>query len=331
MTLTGINQRGGQHLGSILITGAQIARQHRTDKTSSTDEEKEYRHAFLIVEAKKGPGGNHPRHVLCAESDEERDAWVELLVRYYTGTYNEELHFSSSSGLNTANSNSIVTSQHSHSPSQARSSTSSSEIPYATPSRKPPPVRPPLTTDDFTRSSSPARSIDPSPIERPPTSAPFRNADRGLPSSLPDSSPLSSVPTIRSDNGPIERANSELGHYPDLQEQQTPRSAQPRHPSPERHRPRDVYEGRHKNYSSSNLPTTSQDRAPTPDRDANAKVKISRPMNGAPIPSGFKFGGGGNAGKDPSSDTNAAAERREKAKSRSFWGFGKAGGKCIDS
>ncbi|KAF5335937.1 hypothetical protein D9611_006244 [Ephemerocybe angulata] len=319
--------RGGQHLGSIQITGAQIARQHRTDKTTTTDEEKEYRHAFLIVEAKKGPGGNHPRHVLCAESDEERDDWVELLVRYYTGTYNEELIFNQNPGLNPANSNSFAATQHSASPSQPRSSTSSSDLSYSTPSRKQP-SRPSLTTDDYMRSSSPSRSIDPSPIDRNnPAGAAYdaqlrRAAERaaGMPSSLPDSSPLSSVPPILSEGTKVERANSELGHYPDLQEQQAPRSAQPRQLSPERHRPREVYEGRQTNYSATNLPNTG-DRAPTPDNSNNPRVKISAPMNGAPIPSGFKFGG-----KDPSSDSNSSAERREKAKSRSFWGFGKTNG-----
>src|SRR6266550_2707075 len=82
-------QRGGTHLGSIVITGEQIGRQQRTERTGA-DDDNEYRHAFLIVEAKKGAGGHHPRHVLCAESDEERDSWVNMLVRYFTGTYSED-------------------------------------------------------------------------------------------------------------------------------------------------------------------------------------------------------------------------------------------------
>ncbi|KAJ3482868.1 hypothetical protein NLJ89_g12112 [Agrocybe chaxingu] len=143
--------RGGAHLGSISITGAQIARQHRTEKPPTTDDEKEYRHAFLIVEAKKGPGGNHPRHVLCAESDEDRDSWVEMLVRYYTGTYSEDLVFNPSSGLTSLQSNSVVATSQQPSPvsvnsmnlSQPRSSTSSNDIPApmaapSTPRSKPP-------------------------------------------------------------------------------------------------------------------------------------------------------------------------------------------------
>ncbi len=76
-----VHQRGGQHLGSINITGAQIGRQHRPADRRESEEEGEYRHAFLIIELKKGTGASH-RHVLCAESDSERDSWVEILVRY---------------------------------------------------------------------------------------------------------------------------------------------------------------------------------------------------------------------------------------------------------
>lgn len=76
-------------MGSIVITGAQIGRQQRTQSSRADDEDNEFRHAFLIIEAKRGPGGQSPRHVLCAESDVERDAWVEVLVRYVTGAYDE--------------------------------------------------------------------------------------------------------------------------------------------------------------------------------------------------------------------------------------------------
>ncbi|EAU90131.2 signal transducer [Coprinopsis cinerea okayama7 len=322
--------RGGQHLGSITITGAQIARQHRTERSTSTDEENEYRHAFLIVEAKKGPGGSHPRHVLCAESDEERDAWVELLVRYYTGTYNEDLVFNPTSGISSANSNSVAAQGNypANSPTQTRTS---SDIPLASASRKQP-TRPPISLDD-PRSSSPSRSVDPSPIDRSGPGPTYYDAQMrrvasergGLPSSLPDPSPLSSVPPIQLDSSnPVERAASEMGHYPDLQEiRQVPGSAQPRQRSPERHRPRDVYEGRHTNFSSTNLASAGPlpDRAPSPEKPDLSKVKISGPMNGTPIPSGFKFG------KDNSSEqSTSSAERREKAKSRSFWGFGKTSG-----
>jgi RalA-binding protein 1 len=49
------------------------------------------------------------------------------------------------------------------------------------------------------------------------------------------------------------------------------------------------------------------------------RAKISGPINGAPIPAGYKFGG-----KDAPSESSASSnDRREKAKSRSFWNFGR--------
>ncbi|KAF9054319.1 hypothetical protein BJ165DRAFT_1399570 [Panaeolus papilionaceus] len=351
--------RGGAHLGSITITGAQIARQHRTEKPPTTDDEKEYRHAFLIVEAKKGPGGSHPRHVLCAESDEDRDSWVEMLVRYYTGTYSEDLVFNPSSGLTSVQSNSIAASSQQAISVQSRSSTSS-EAPPAQRTR--PPVRgmsrddiaigpavpisqlsldssnaklfqPVPGAEDYLRSSSPSKSLDPSPIDRQGPSAagsdPSKKGNMGLPSSLPDSSPLSNAQAFQQEvvgNLQGQRANSELGHYPDLNEGR-PRGH--RQVSPERHRARD--DGRKPFHPSLNpvapsLTTTvpPPERAPSPEKpDAGGKVKISGPMNGAPIPSGFKFGG-----KDapPPEPTTSSNDRREKAKSRSFWNFGKTNG-----
>lgn len=98
--------RGGALLGSINIRGAQIGRQQKS--TQSDTDENSYRHAFLVLEKKTrttsagahpitgAPFGDSPadgtagttlspgqlvRHVLCAESDGERDAWVDVLVR----------------------------------------------------------------------------------------------------------------------------------------------------------------------------------------------------------------------------------------------------------
>ena len=67
-----LRQRGGAHLGSI-------------EQPTDNDDEKNYRHAFLIIEGKKGPGGSPPRHVLCAESDAKRDSWVDILAHYVSG------------------------------------------------------------------------------------------------------------------------------------------------------------------------------------------------------------------------------------------------------
>lgn len=69
--------RGGAYLGSIQILGAQIGRQHRA--ADATDD-RNFRHAFLIIEANKKDSSQN-RHVLCANSDVERDSWIDMLIR----------------------------------------------------------------------------------------------------------------------------------------------------------------------------------------------------------------------------------------------------------
>jgi RalA-binding protein 1 len=64
-------------------------------------------------------GGSH-RHVLCAESDSERDNWIEILVRYISGAYDEHASPHSSLYVDTSASATTLVSL-----SQPRSSTSS--------------------------------------------------------------------------------------------------------------------------------------------------------------------------------------------------------------
>lgn len=66
---------GGAQLGSIELHGAQIGKRRQDDTASDID--KQYEHAILIVEPKRG---SEIKHVLCAESDQERDLWVEALL-----------------------------------------------------------------------------------------------------------------------------------------------------------------------------------------------------------------------------------------------------------
>ncbi|KAI9650120.1 Rho GTPase activating protein [Ciborinia camelliae] len=79
---------GGPHLGTIKLQSAQIGKQSQpTDGSSPSrgdteDVDNQYRHAFLILEPKRKDSSSLVRHVLCAESDKERDEWVEALLRY---------------------------------------------------------------------------------------------------------------------------------------------------------------------------------------------------------------------------------------------------------
>ena len=64
-------------MGTILIPDAQI----RPSNSQSSSHEPH--HAFLIIEPKKAasPGSGVYRHLLCAESDKERDEWVDVLTQ----------------------------------------------------------------------------------------------------------------------------------------------------------------------------------------------------------------------------------------------------------
>ncbi|KAJ5085635.1 hypothetical protein N7532_010406 [Penicillium argentinense] len=69
---------GGPHMGTIRLHHAQIGKQSQ----NSNSQNNQYRHAFLILEPKKKDSSALVRHVLCAESDDERDTWVDALMEY---------------------------------------------------------------------------------------------------------------------------------------------------------------------------------------------------------------------------------------------------------
>lgn len=78
---------GGAHLGTIKLQNAQIGKQSQQQSNQSPQrrddsEDNQYRHAFLILEPKRKDSSSLVRHVLCAESDEERDAWVDALLQH---------------------------------------------------------------------------------------------------------------------------------------------------------------------------------------------------------------------------------------------------------
>lgn len=78
---------GGSLLGTIRLQNAQIGKQsqHSQSPSRTGEDDSQYRHAFLILEPKRNSPNSHVRHVLCAESDAERDVWVEALLHYVDG------------------------------------------------------------------------------------------------------------------------------------------------------------------------------------------------------------------------------------------------------
>lgn len=73
--------KDGNHLGTIRLVNARIGRQ---TPGTSTEENSSYRHAFLIVEQKRSNSSQMYRHILCAESDQDRDDWVDALFKNVT-------------------------------------------------------------------------------------------------------------------------------------------------------------------------------------------------------------------------------------------------------
>ncbi|KAI9727833.1 MAG: hypothetical protein M1834_007879 [Cirrosporium novae-zelandiae] len=78
--------QNGPHLGNIKLQHAQVGRKTQTTNASPSrcedDIESDFRHAFVILEPKRKDSTAIVRHLLCAESDAERDQWVEALLKY---------------------------------------------------------------------------------------------------------------------------------------------------------------------------------------------------------------------------------------------------------
>ena len=77
--------QGGPLVGTIRLTTSQIGKQANQSSDESAGkgtDDNQYRHAFLIKEPKKKNPNDCVRHILCAESDEERDAWVDACMFY---------------------------------------------------------------------------------------------------------------------------------------------------------------------------------------------------------------------------------------------------------
>ena len=82
--------RGGSVLGTIKLQSAHIGKQtpskpSHSPSRGSDDNDGHYRHAFLIREPKRKDKDSFVDHVLCAESDAERDSWVTALLHYVDG------------------------------------------------------------------------------------------------------------------------------------------------------------------------------------------------------------------------------------------------------
>lgn len=98
---------GGTLLGEIKLHHAQIGKQSPNKPSNSPsrgdDHDSQYRHAFLIRQPKRKDSNSFMDHVLCAESDAERDSWVAALLCHVEGSGSDSV---SSPSVPTADSGS---------------------------------------------------------------------------------------------------------------------------------------------------------------------------------------------------------------------------------
>ncbi|KAN0061423.1 Rho GTPase activating protein [Thecaphora frezii] len=270
-TLKYYETRGGAQIGSINIKDAQIGRQQKTSSPNETDENS-YRHAFLILEKRPGNNSEPPhiaRHVLCAESDEERDEWVDVLVRAIA-----EMEGGGTNGADASKSKS---------PSQQSFAAASSQGSSGS-------VREPLSPRDRLEGSTGANTAASSSGDSV-SHGPSRKSDREAQPLSPPSSANTDLPRsstsrrepVDQPNGAYGAALSGLGQHGLTVNPSMPSSASGR----TLNEPRSPI-GR------PGLGRESQDTlgSPGPKHEGlpRGKPAISGPMNGAPIPTGYKFG-----------------------------------------
>ncbi|KAG2187111.1 hypothetical protein INT44_004781 [Umbelopsis vinacea] len=82
------DNKNGTQLGVIHLKHAKIGRQ-APQTASDAKDSKMFRHAFLVLEHKKSGSSVLARHILCAESDFERDEWIDALI-YHVNAPDEE-------------------------------------------------------------------------------------------------------------------------------------------------------------------------------------------------------------------------------------------------
>lgn len=249
--------------------------------------------------------------MLCAQSDTERDSWVDVLVRYVTGTYDDTGASSSTAALPLTSSSVNVSTT-----SQPRPSTSSvvSHDSTITPSKR----QAKGNNNTPVPSHDQSKHLQAGSVPGSSTSSPLEHY---LPQQLPeqavssDNLPISSsLPTqLSAAGGGIlsQRAASEMGHYPDLggitQHYQEPQKTS--HRQDRQHARTSVHPGLHP-LQTNGVSAVTTDISP----NDTPKVKISGPINGTPIPPGYKFGA-----RDAAAGAESGSERERKVKSRSFW------------
>ncbi|PWN52279.1 RhoGAP-domain-containing protein [Violaceomyces palustris] len=338
-TLAYFETRGGVPIGAININGAQIGRQQRNGSVANEGDENSYRHAFLILERRPGANGEPSqmaRHVLCAESDEERDEWVDVLVRAIA----ELDPRSSAEGRGSPralSSNNKATVERSGSGSQSNQVRDQDQISSGRARGGADGVEPEdaargmqAAGGEQTANYNSRRTVDKDGVPLSPSYPPMspdsrsarrdrererdRDRDADVTSRQQQQQQVaeSSMPVNQSQGLPTSSS------VPTTSNQRSLNITDPRNPSMSRgisSQDLAVSHSTNESISSSQYPASPELRSESLPR--TSKGAISGPMNGAPIPTGYKFGG---------KDESASQSNEKKDDKKRFWqgfrGFG---------
>lgn len=263
--------RGGAQIGSINIREAQIGRQQKSSASSEQDENA-YRHAFLILEKREGSHdepSHIARHVLCAESDEERDDWVDVLVRAIAELDGPSVDETPSS------------------PTEAMSKMSLSQQ-QSTPGREGQGHSARLPDATFSPSADTSSRHYGSDVDHVASTG--RDASRNPPARVDSlDSTATSKPAASSAAAPLSQSAS----YRSFNEPRSPVSTR-----------------------TTDLQDAPGSPGPRNEPLSRGKASISGPLNGAPIPAGYKFG----------ARDEAAPDNKKDDKKRFWQGFRAFGG-----
>lgn len=263
-------------------------------------------------------GGSPTRHVLCAESDTERDAWIDVLLKYVRGTFIDDLAPTGSllePGVSRASMSSVSSTSlaldNSNMPLPLNRMTRSNEFESHTPgARGSSPVKP----EAIYAPQSSSTTITDADIARRLMERSQGPVDSILSSSVPSTSSLDAGQAVL-------RSSSEQGHYPDPSVTQTRQRSNHVSPEREKQRFRDRKAAIPSLTVSSNTSNTPEAGPPVSEMNLQTpRAKISGPMGGTILPGGYKFGSNSSPAEIA---LPASTDKRDKAKMRNFWAFGK--------
>lgn len=299
------DQPGGSKVGEIPLQTAQIGRQSSRAAESGDDA---YAHALLI---RTQTGKDEADHILCADNDEERDAWIQALTTLGGPSRSRSANATTSASASSGGAANVRSSS-----TERERVFSSSSLPMAPPipTIAHEPDSPRVRQERRRSGSGPASmSVDSHSMmmQPPPPQDPRGLSVRSAGDQLPPSVSLPSNLDALARGMPAVEGLSAKKVSPILEEE-TPPSSEGTNVRSSRLNPTGSAAAAAASSSGTWRSLSAPDRPQSPDKrnfDTSAAKysasDVSSPMNAVPLPSGFEF---------------KKIERQKKTKS-SFWHF----------